>query len=109
MPVHINSSDHIIVFLSGVYRIRNIDMYIDVNGVKELHDYTVDDKKLTIGANVSLSVLMDILTEVADEKPRQFSYLHRIAAHIDLVANVPVRNVSKFMFFFRACNMDHFI
>lgn len=69
-------------------------MYIDVNGCDELHGYTVDNTSLTVGANTSLNALMDILKKVADEKPQQYSYMHHIVAHIDLVANVPVRNVS---------------
>ena len=76
-----------------MYRVNNVDVYIDVNAVDQLHNYKVDDQNLTIGANTSLNTIMNIFEEVAKERPQQYSYLRQLIKHIDLVANVPVRNV----------------
>ena len=72
----------------------DIDVYIDVNGVDELHGYKVESQSLTVGANTPLTELIRILKKVADDNPGGFSYLHRLVSHILLIANVPVRNVS---------------
>lgn len=87
------NSDHFDV--TGVYRVHDVSLYIDVNDVDELHGYSVENQILTVGANTSLNVFMGILKKVAKEHPQDFSYLLHIAAHVDLVANVPVRNVRK--------------
>lgn len=77
----------------GVYRSEPQDIYIDINGVKELHDYTLSSDKLTLGASMSLSRTIQVMNKVASENPNNFGYLKQIASHIDLIANVPVRNV----------------
>ncbi|XP_016926117.4 uncharacterized protein AOX4 [Drosophila suzukii] len=75
----------------GVYR-RSPDMkhFIDVNGVEDLHQYSSDKDKLTLGANLSLTETMEILRTTS--KQSGFEYLEVLWNHIDLVANVPVRN-----------------
>jgi len=78
----------------GVYR-RSPDIkhFIDVNGVEDLHQYSSDRDKLTLGANFSLTETMEILKTTS--KQSGFEYLEVLWNHIDLVANVPVRNVSR--------------
>lgn len=66
-------------------------MLIDITGVDDLRRHIISDT-VGVGANVNLTEFMDILTEVS-KKPG-FEYCELMVKHIDLVANVPVRNVS---------------
>ncbi|XP_065224598.1 uncharacterized protein LOC135848590 isoform X2 [Planococcus citri] len=77
----------------GVYRSEPQDIYIDINGVKDLHTYTLNSDKLVLGANMTLNKTIEVLNKVAAETPNKFGYLKQMASHIDLIANVPVRNV----------------
>lgn len=82
-----------IVFFLGVYKPISIsDFYIDVSKVEELRSYSLNDDSLTLGANLSLTKSMQCFNDIA--KNNKFSYLKKLADHIDLVANVPIRNVS---------------
>ncbi|KAH8271375.1 hypothetical protein KR018_007791, partial [Drosophila ironensis] len=75
----------------GVYRRSlNIKHFIDVNGVEELHQHSLVDNQLRLGANLSLTQTMDIIRIVS--KRTGFEYLEVLWNHIDLIANVPVRN-----------------
>lgn len=44
---------------------------------------------------MSLTETMNLFYELAGKNPK-FSYLKKLADHIDVIANVPVRNVRKF-------------
>lgn len=55
---------------------------------------TADTSALIVGANVSLTELMETLN-VAGTKCEKYTYATEMAKHIDLVATVPVRNVNK--------------
>ncbi|KAH8327482.1 hypothetical protein KR074_006691, partial [Drosophila pseudoananassae] len=75
----------------GVYRRSSeIKHFIDVNGVEELHQHTIEGKELKLGANLSLTQTMEII-RMASKQPG-FEYLEVLWNHIDLIANVPVRN-----------------
>lgn len=80
----------------GVYR-RNPDIkvFIDVSGLKELKSYSLsaDKSTLALGANLSLSETMDLCRQL--EKIKGFEYLAQVWQHLDWIANVPVRNVSR--------------
>lgn len=79
---------------SGVYRPTTVpEVYIDISKVQELTTYSLKENSLTLGAGLSLNKTMRIFYDVSS-KNQQFSYLSKIADHIDLVANVPVRNVN---------------
>lgn len=79
-----------------------MDIYIDVNAVSELHDHKIDSSgRLVLGANMTLSNAMQLFKKLAVEKPNQFAHLKPMADHIDLVANVPVRNVSLLLNFLK--------
>lgn len=83
---------------TGVYRRSDdIKTFIDITGVQELHRHQMTKDGLVISANVSLTELMDILTQTA--KTIGFQYVTELVNHIDLIANVPVRNV-KLIFIF---------
>uniref|UniRef100_A0A336MA50 CSON013979 protein n=1 Tax=Culicoides sonorensis TaxID=179676 RepID=A0A336MA50_CULSO len=76
----------------GVYRRDpDIQVFIDVSNVDELHSYSMNKDSLILGANVSLTETMNILTDAATKFP-DFEYCKEIVKHIDLVAHVPVRN-----------------
>lgn len=68
---------------------------MDVSGVAELQNYTLNSENLTLGGSMSLTKAMEVMTKVATENPGKFEYLKQVAKHIDLIANVPVRNVSS--------------
>nr|XP_018909622.1 PREDICTED: xanthine dehydrogenase-like [Bemisia tabaci] len=76
----------------GVYRNSDFDFYIDINSVAELSDWNLQDNALNLGANITLTKAMSIFESVSKKYPK-FSYLKAFADHIDLIANVPVRNV----------------
>lgn len=78
-----------------MYRITDeIDIFIDVNGVKDLQNYTLNSDDLVLGGNMSLNKAIEVMIKVATDNPNKFGYLKQVASHIDLIANVPVRNVS---------------
>ncbi|KAL7051325.1 hypothetical protein ACKWTF_004430 [Chironomus riparius] len=76
----------------GVYR-RSPDLkvFIDISKVEELKSYKINTNSLELGANVTLSECMEIFTKLANDK-KNFSYLHEVVKHFDLIANVPVRD-----------------
>lgn len=73
---------------------RAADVYIDVTSVPELSQHMLTNNKLLLGGNVTLSDTMDIILELSKDKEKEFGYLKNVWDHIDVVANVPVRNVS---------------
>lgn len=74
----------------GVYRRDpEINVFIDITGVEELRSHSISNT-ITLGGNVSLTETMDIFQK-ASVKPG-FEYLKELLKHIDLIANVPVRN-----------------
>lgn len=62
--------------------------------VSELLNHEITNNELIIGANISLTEAMNIFNKLSEEK-KKFKYLRKLAHHIDLIANVPVRNVSR--------------
>lgn len=64
-----------------------------MSSVKEFITHSIGTK-LEIGGNVSLTDTMEILLKAADQKAG-FWHLRKVHKHLDLVANVPVRNVSN--------------
>lgn len=77
----------------GVYRRSDeINIFIDINSIHELHAMTADASALTFGANVSITELMETL-KMAATKCDKYTYATELAKHLDLVATVPVRNV----------------
>lgn len=81
----------------GVYPLplgQQFNLYIDITSVRELMDYKLTDDKLILGANMSLTATMELFYKLSAENPK-FKYLSKLADHIDLIANVPVRNVGS--------------
>ncbi|XP_058124986.1 uncharacterized protein LOC131281799 [Anopheles ziemanni] len=77
----------------GVYRRSNsLEVFIDINSIEELHTHSVDANALVVGANVSLTEFMQILSTTAVNQPTGFAHCAAMEKHIDLIANVPVRS-----------------
>ncbi|KAG4067578.1 hypothetical protein HA402_005350 [Bradysia odoriphaga] len=75
----------------GVYRRNeNIKVFIDVTAVEALRSHSIGTAELVLGGNVSLTEAMEILTNAS--KNHGFEYCRHLVDHIDLIANVPVRN-----------------
>nr|BCT26317.1 aldehyde oxidase [Euura sp. 'Pontania] len=75
----------------GVYRLKKPELYIDINGIPDLHRIVRSESTLTLGGGVSLTEAMENFAKNA--KHRGFGYLEHLAKHIDLIASVPVRNI----------------
>jgi xanthine dehydrogenase/oxidase len=68
-------------------------VYIDIGDVTDLKSYSTEPI-LTLGGNMSMSETIDLFNKIA-RKNSNYSYVKILADHIDLIASVPVRNVSK--------------
>ncbi|XP_037034826.1 xanthine dehydrogenase-like [Bradysia coprophila] len=76
----------------GVYRRNeNIQVFIELNGVEALRSHSIGNDNVTLGANMSLTETMEVLKKASCRSG--FHYLKYFVDHIDLIANVPVRNV----------------
>lgn len=79
---------------TGVYHPDEAkDLYIDITSVPELQDYKLTNDTLTLGANITLARTIELFRKIGANND-QFKYLLKMADHISLVANVPVRNVN---------------
>ncbi|CAH1396596.1 unnamed protein product [Nezara viridula] len=75
----------------GVYKsVISSPVHINLNHVPELKDYKITSKQLELGANMSLTEA--ILLFLSISKTKNFGYLQVFANHIELIANVPIRN-----------------
>lgn len=72
-------------------------MYIDVNDVLELRKIKTEKSLITLGANVTLTMAKTFFENYKDTPG--FNYLKQMADHLDLVASIPIRNVSLYKFF----------
>lgn len=78
-----------------MYRVIDpLPIYIDIGRVAELHVINKTPDTIILGANVSLTDAMAYFNKISLEKDSPFAYTKVLADHIDLIANVPVRNVS---------------
>ncbi|KAJ6635263.1 Xanthine dehydrogenase [Pseudolycoriella hygida] len=74
----------------GVYRRNeNLKTFIDITAVEALRSHDIGSE-LVLGANVSLTETMQICTNASSRSG--FEYCKYLVDHIDLIANVPVRN-----------------
>lgn len=77
----------------GVYHVTDYpSTVIDIFNVPELKGFTVD-VNLILGAGMPLSEMMDLFLDLSTSN-EDFSYLKQFHEHMDLVAHIPVRNVS---------------
>lgn len=80
--------------LIGVYKEPKPLVYIDIAEVGELRGYSIYPDHIDLGANITLTEMIALFEKVSHDNPLMFGYTKNLASHIDLVANVPVRNVS---------------
>lgn len=78
-------------YVTGVYRRSdNLQIFIDVTSIGELRSHKLESN-LIVGANVTLTEFISILSDASSKNP-SFNYCSELMHHIDLIANVPVRN-----------------
>lgn len=66
-------------------------MFIDITRVESLRTHCIG-ANVTLGGNISLTETMEVLRKASMRSG--FHYLKYFVEHIDLIANVPVRNVN---------------
>ncbi|CAH2090196.1 unnamed protein product [Euphydryas editha] len=66
---------------------------IDISDVALLKQYYFD-QNLVLGANIALEDCMEIFKKIAATK-EDFAYLEEFAKHLDLLAQIPVRNIGS--------------
>lgn len=66
---------------------------IDISRIEELKTHFLD-QNLVVGAGITLTDLLTLFKETAKEY-EDFAYLQKFYEHLDLVAHIPVRNVSR--------------
>ncbi|CAG9839731.1 unnamed protein product [Diabrotica balteata] len=77
----------------GVYKKETeYNVYVDIQDVPELKSIRLVDNGLRVGANITLTTAISTFKKMSQSIP-QLKYLKKLADHIDLVANVPVRNI----------------
>ncbi|XP_050344388.1 xanthine dehydrogenase/oxidase-like [Nymphalis io] len=76
-----------------VYEIQYPDVLIDISAVSSLKQYHFD-QNLVLGANIALEECLDIFKKTAATMD-DFTYLEEFAKHLDLVAQMPVRNIGS--------------
>lgn len=77
---------------AGAYPISDYPrVLIDITSVPELKGCTFD-QNLIIGVGITLNELLDVFKATAEDG--YFGYLQKFVEHINLVANIPIRNVS---------------
>ncbi|XP_062703177.1 uncharacterized protein LOC109421858 [Aedes albopictus] len=80
---------------NGVYRRNdNIQVFIDCNSVLELHEISISDDTILVGANITLTKFMKVLADASNSN-QQFYYCKELIKHLELVAHPLVRNVGS--------------
>ncbi|KAJ8967053.1 hypothetical protein NQ317_000045 [Molorchus minor] len=82
-----------VFFVLGAYRPITVpDAYIDITSVAELTTYLFQKDYLVLGGNIALNAAIAIFIRISKESSN-FAYLAKVGNHINLVANLPVRNI----------------
>ncbi|XP_066907154.1 uncharacterized protein [Halyomorpha halys] len=69
------------------------DVYIDIGDVRALRTVSSNNERIEIGANITLNDMMSLFNRISADNSLFYGYTKALAQHIDLVANVPVRNI----------------
>ncbi|XP_018397763.1 PREDICTED: xanthine dehydrogenase 2-like, partial [Cyphomyrmex costatus] len=77
---------------NGVYRSSKKDIYIDINNIPDMSNITKTDSTLVLGGNVTLTTALQTFQKYSTETG--FKYLEQLVDHIEMIANVPVRNIA---------------
>lgn len=77
----------------GITRIpNNIHTFVDISPIEEMHRIEKKSTSLTLGALVTLNETLTAMNGAV--KMDGFDYLNDLMVHFELIATVPVRNVS---------------
>ncbi|KYN05924.1 PREDICTED: xanthine dehydrogenase/oxidase-like [Cyphomyrmex costatus] len=76
----------------GIYPYSKKNMYIDINNIPDMSNITKTDSTLVLGGNVTLTMALQTFQKYSTETG--FKYLEQLAEHIEMIANVPVRNIA---------------
>lgn len=83
------------LYFSGAYPIFAFPrVLIDIAPVLELKTHFID-QNLVLGAATTLTDTIDLFYKLSKTN-EEFSYLAKLAEHLELVAHIPVRNVCIF-------------
>ncbi|XP_018394483.1 PREDICTED: indole-3-acetaldehyde oxidase-like [Cyphomyrmex costatus] len=77
----------------GVYRSSKKDLCIDINDISDLRNIQKTRDYLALGGNVTLAVALETFHKYSTEP--NFQYLNKLAEHVEMIANVPVRNTGS--------------
>ncbi|KAG5332878.1 XDH dehydrogenase, partial [Acromyrmex heyeri] len=75
----------------GVYRSSIKDIYIDINYIPDLHNIEKTDSALVLGGGVTLTIALQTFQNYSNHIG--FKYLSQLAQYVEMIANVPVRNI----------------
>lgn len=93
--IHPIKSNNTFYSILGVYKHKIVaNVYVDISNIVELRAHKINENSLALGANVTLTNAMRTFKRLSMSN-KEFAYLGEMANHIDLVATVPVRNVSR--------------
>ncbi|KYN05923.1 Aldehyde oxidase 2 [Cyphomyrmex costatus] len=75
----------------GVYPLSKKDMYIDINDIPDFHQISKTDFGIAIGGGLTLTTALQTFQKYSNDTG--FKYLNQLAEHIEMIANIPVRNI----------------
>lgn len=77
----------------GVYKLETRSaVYINILHIPTLQEHSITNDQLILGGNMCLTEVMEVFSRVSTERPG-LSHLKIVTDHLQLVANIPVRNV----------------
>ena len=76
---------------AGVYPSSKKDMYIDINDIPDLYNIEKTDSILVLGGSLTLPTALETFQKYSNDTG--FKYLSHLAQHVEIIANVPVRNI----------------
>ncbi|KAG5332847.1 XDH oxidase, partial [Acromyrmex heyeri] len=75
----------------GVYPSSKKDIYIDINDIPDLYNIAKTDSILVLGGSLTLTTALETFQKYSNDTG--FKYLSHLAQHVEIIANVPVRNI----------------
>ncbi|KAG5312449.1 XDH dehydrogenase, partial [Acromyrmex insinuator] len=75
----------------GIYRSSVKDIYIDINYIAELQNIKKTKSTLVLGGGVTLTIALQTFQNYSNDIG--FKYLSQLAQYVEMIANVPVRNI----------------
>jgi len=76
---------------AGIYPSSKKDIYIDINDIPDLHKISKSDFGLVLGGNITLTTVLETFQKYSNDTG--FKYLNHLAQHVEIIANVSVRNI----------------